>query len=188
MISLTAHIRHLARRQEGVAYLEFALILPILLLLLLGGVEVSRYIQAAQKVDKMTHTIVDLIAQAPTISDSELDQIMVAAEHVMTPYPFANNGVIIVSCIGYNEYGQLRVKWQHSGGGTLPRSSAIGNEGDSPDLPEGFTLDTRDNVIVAESYFAFTPIINDTYVEATDLYRTAYYLPRLGELDALQSN
>lgn len=188
MPRLTRHIGRLARQEDGLAYLEFALILPVLLLLLLGGVEVSRYIQAAQKVDKMTHTIVDLIAQAPTISESELDQIMMAAEHIMTPYPFNDNGVIIVSCVGYNEYGQLRVKWQYSGGGTLPRSSAIGSEGGSPDLPEGFTLDTRDNVIIAESFFTITPIINDNYVGASEFYRTAYYLPRLGELDTLQSN
>lgn len=188
MTGLWRHMRSLAQRQDGLAYLEFALILPILLLLLLGGVEVSRYIQAAQKVDKMTHTIVDLIAQAPTISESELDQIMVASQHIMTPYPFTDNGVIIVSCVGYNEYGQLRIKWQYKGGGSLSRNSAIGNEGNSPDLPEDFTLDARDNVIIAESYFMISPILDANYVEDSEFYRTAYYLPRLGELDTLQSN
>lgn len=183
----TRDIGALLRRQDGLAYLEFALILPVLLLLVLGGVEISRYIQAAQKVDKMTHTIVDLVAQAPSISMAELDQIMEAAQHVMTPYPFSDNGVIIVSCVGYDAYGQLRVKWQHRGGGELVRASRVGAVGSAPVLPEDFTLDNRDNVIIAESFFTISPIINTQYVEATEFYRTAYYLPRLGELDSLQN-
>lgn len=181
-------IASLPRREEGVAYLEFALILPVLLLLALGGVELSRYIQAAQKVDKLTHTIVDLIAQAPTISVPELEQIMEASQHIMHPYPFSDNGVIIVSCVGYNQNGQLRVKWQYRGGGALNRTSNIGAVGNSPTLPANFTIGSRDNVIIAESFFTITPMINDNYVPESEFYRTAYYLPRLGELDTLRPN
>lgn len=179
-------IRKAARREEGLAYLEFALILPLLLLLFLGGTELSRYLQAGQKVDKMTHTIVDLIAQAPTISASELEQIMQAAQHIMAPYPFTDDGVIIVSCVGYNQYGQLRVKWQYTGGGELLRNSAIGTAGNTPQLPAGFAIEERDNVIIAESYYAMEPIINSDHVEPIEFYSTAFYLPRLGELDTLQ--
>lgn len=176
------------RRQDGVAYLEFALVLPLLMLLLLGGVEVSRYIQAAQKVDKMTHTIVDLIAQAPSISVSELNQIMEASQHIMKPHPFNEDGIIIITCVGYNSHGQLRVKWQHKGGGSLARNSVIGTVGSTPDLPDGFTVDARDNIIIAESFYTFDPLINSEYVDPIEFYRTAFYLPRLGELDSLQPN
>ena len=173
--------------ETGLAYLEFALALPFLMLLFIGGVEMSRYVQAGQKVDKMTHTIVDLIAQAPTISESDLDQITVAVEHIMQPYDFQNDGVIIVTCVGYNSAGNLRVKWQYTGGGALDRDSRIGTVGSSPTLPAGFTLETRDNVIIAESYFALTSMINEELLEPIEFYRTAYYLPRLGELDTLQN-
>ena len=174
-----------ARREEGLAYLEFALILPLLLLMVLGGTELSRYLQTGQKVDKMTHTIVDLIAQAPTISTPELEQIMQAAQHIMSPYPFTDDGVIIVSCVGYDEYDQLRVKWQYKGGGNLLRNSAIGTTGDAPQLPTGFSIEERDNVIIAESYYAMEPL-NSNYMEPVEFYSTAFYLPRLGELDTLQ--
>src|SRR5690606_38696436 len=179
-------IRKAMRNAEGLAYLEFALILPLLLLLVLGGTELSRYLQASQKVDKMNHTIVDLIAQAPTISEPELEQIMQAAQHIMSPYPFTDDGVIIVSCVGYNDYGQLRVKWQYKGGGNLQRNSAIGTTGNAPQLPEDFSVEERDNVIIAESFYTLDPIINSNYMEPIEFYSTAFYLPRLGELDTLQ--
>lgn len=171
--------------QHGIAYLEFAMAMPFLMALFLGGVEVTRYLQAAQKVDKLTHTIVDLVAQAPTISVPDLNQIMLASGHVMTPLDFANDGVMIISCVGYNTLGQLVVKWQYKGGGALNRDSQIGTTNGSASLPAGFTVDQRDNVIIAESYFVLDPLINATIVSPIEFYRTAYYLPRLGELDQL---
>jgi hypothetical protein len=178
-------IRHLRNRTEGVAYLEFALVMPVLLMLALGGVELGRYLHAGQKTDKLTHTVVDLVAQAPSISVPELDQIMLASQHIMSPYPFNEDGAVIISCIGYNEYGQLRVKWQYAGGGELERQSRIGEVGQFPTLPDGFEVETRDNVIIAESFFSLDPIFNDLYMEPIEFYRTAFYLPRLGELDTL---
>lgn len=187
-MSIRQRIINLRNDQHGVAYLEFALLLPFLMLLFLGGIELSRYVQAGQKADKLTHTVVDLIAQAPTISESELDQIMQAVEHIMNPLPFEQNGVIIVSCVGYNSYGQLRVKWQYKGGGELDRDSAIGTSGNQPNLPDGFTVEARDNVIIAETYYSMQPMISEDYAEPMEFYRTAYYLPRIGELDTLLAN
>ena len=185
MKTFNAISNRLWRTKDGLAYLEFALILPILLALLLGGIEISRYIQTSQKVDKLTHTIVDLVAQAPQISEGELDQIMIAAQHVMQPHNFTDDGVIIVSCVGYNEFDQLVVKWQHQGGGNLSRSSAIGAEGTAATVPADFTVEDRDNVIIAETFFSFSPIVNEEFVQDIEFYRTAFYLPRLGELDTL---
>ena len=173
------------RNEEGIAFLEFALALPILMALLLGGIEISRYVQASQKIDKVTHTIVDLVAQAPTVSRGELDQIMLAVEHIMTPLRFGDDGVIIISCVGYNDRGQLRVKWQYRGGGTFARNSNIGAVNSAPTLPTGFVIEERENVIIAEAFYFYEPLVNEEIVSPIEFYRTAFYLPRLGELDTL---
>ncbi len=180
--------KRLMKDEAGLAFLEFALILPVLLLLLLGGIELSRYIQTAQKVDKLTHTIVDLVAQAPTISTNDLDQIMAAAEHIMEPLDFSRTGVMMVTCVGYDSNGNLIVKWQYKGGGDLVRSSKIGAVNATPVLPAGFTVDSRDNVLIAETYYTFTPMVNESIVDPIEFYRTAYYLPRMGELGTLIVN
>lgn len=180
--------KELMREEAGLAFLEFALVLPVLLLLLLGGIEVSRYIQAAQKVDKLTHTIVDLVAQAPTISTQDLEQIMAASEHIMQPHEFRDDGVIIITCVGYNSAGSLVVKWQYKGGGELVRNSQVGTVNGAPTLPAGFVVEARDNVLIAETYFRFAPMINETITGPIEFYRTAYYLPRLGELGTLTVN
>lgn len=181
-------VSSLHRDQRGLAFLEFALIFPVLLLLLLGSVEISRYVQTSQKVDKLSHTIVDLIAQAPTISTQDLQQIMMAAKHVMEPHPFDQDGIIIISCVGYDSNNQLTVKWQYKGGGSLTRSSRIGNAGGAPSLPANFTVEDKDNVIISETFFRFQPMINPDLIAPVEFYSTAYYLPRLGELDKLTVN
>lgn len=174
--------------ERGVAFLEFALALPLLMLLFLGGVEYSRYVQTSQKVDKLTHTVVDLVAQAPTISTKDLDTIFEATKHIMEPNDFSKEGVVIVSCVGFDTNNNLVVKWQYKGGGSLVRDSAIGKKGDHPVLPAGFTVDARDNVIISESFFSFHSMINDNLVPPIEFYSNAYYLPRLGELGTLIQN
>jgi hypothetical protein len=186
--SICRAVPDMCRDRSGLAFLEFALVLPILLLLLLGGIEVSRYIQVSQKADKLAHTIVDLVAQSPTISTQDLQQIMAAARHVMEPYNFTDDGTIIISCVGYNSNNELRVKWQYTGGGNLVRASRIGALDGAPALPAGFTVEAKDNVIISETFFSLAPMLNNHIVQPTEFYRTAYYLPRLGELDKLIVN
>src|SRR5690606_32233759 len=104
----------------------------------------------------------------------------------MTPYRFNDDGVVIITCVGYNEQGELRVKWQYRGGGTLLRNSEVGTTGVRPDLPDGFTLDSRDNVIIAETFYRFAPLIGSQLGEPMDFYRSSYCQPGLGELDGLR--
>lgn len=180
--------KHFWKNEQGLAYLEFALLLPLLMTLFLGTVEVSRYVQASQTVDKLSHTLVDLVAQAPTISVSDMNQIMDATAHITKGMNFSTKGIVIISCVGYDASNKLVVKWQYKGGGSLARSSKIGSSGGNATLPTGFTIESKDNVLVAESYLAYTPLVNTTIVQPIEFYRTAFYLPRLGQLDTLASN
>ena len=63
MHRFNAMMKKLLRKQEGLAYLEFAITLPFLLALFLGAVEVTRYIIILEKVEKVSVTMSDLVAQ-----------------------------------------------------------------------------------------------------------------------------
>ena len=60
--------RRLAGDQRAVSAVEFALILPIMLLLLFGGVELGDALTIDRKVTHVTSTISDLVAQSKTIT------------------------------------------------------------------------------------------------------------------------
>lgn len=181
----TQNIKKLLSNQKGVAAIEFALILPFLLLLLLGGFEITQFLLLNQKLDKVSYTITDVVSQNTSLTNAQLNQIMSASVQIMKPIPFQNEGVVILSSIYKNGNNAPVVRWQYKGGGLLVRSSRIGNVNQNAILPNELTLNDKDNVIIAEVYYTYTPIFStfsQNFLSATDLYKVAIFKPRLGDL------
>lgn len=72
--------------RRGVAALEFALIVPLLMALYFVTMEVSQAIEANKKVSRVGHTVADLITQQQAIGKSELEAIMRIGEATLQPY------------------------------------------------------------------------------------------------------
>lgn len=182
----------LLREQSGVAYLEFALTIPVLLSLLLGGVEMTRYILMTQKVEKIAITIPDVVSQGSTISTAELDNIILAAAQIMQPYEFGARGYVIITSVkqtgNYSAANPPRVNWQYRGGGSWLQNSRVGSPGTSASLPNNITLFDKENVIVTEVFYNFSPLlVGNGIVSNSSLYRSGVFKPRLGDLSTLSS-
>jgi Flp pilus assembly protein TadG len=94
----------LARNEQGVVAVEFALVLPLVLTLYLGLVEFSQGYRISEKVNLLAHTLADLTAQqlnAPTgvtgvangqaaIDEPTIQSIFSAAKPLMAPISAAN--------------------------------------------------------------------------------------------------
>lgn len=168
--------------RRGIAATEFALALPVLTIMLLGALDLTRFMLFHQKIERISYSTADVVAQAQSISSSDLNNILKAAAQIMLPAPFSTQGVVIISSV-YKPPGQSTViRWQYKGGGTLNRNSKVGVVNGAPTLPGGLTLNDRDNVIVAETYYVFTPMFAGSAVPAQEIYRTAVFKPRLGAL------
>ncbi len=124
--------RHLLRHNEGNILIEFALILPIMLVLFFGAVEISRFILILQKVDKTAYTMADIITRSKgdplpgeplpvgALTVSELQNILDNFDDLMVPYPTTEDGIIVVTSIYMPSGGSTPlVKWQVAGGGNL---------------------------------------------------------------------
>ncbi len=172
----------LANRQ-GIAVVEFALALPVLMTLFYGTIEITRYILITQKVEKLAHSVADVTAQSQTVTLASLNQVMAAASDIMNPYTLSTNGRIIVSSL-YRAAGVFNasVSWRYTGGGTLSAASKLGALGSTPSMPAGFTFEERENVIAAEVFYQFSPLISNQFFGTTTIYRVAFYKPRLGAL------
>lgn len=89
---------------RGIAAVEFALILPLMLMIYLGLVELSRGMRAAQKLDLVAHMLADLTAQkldCPSgasscatgqagLNETDISSIFSAANVIMAPLPTTN--------------------------------------------------------------------------------------------------
>lgn len=172
----------IVRDERGIAAVEFALMLPFLILLMLGGFELSRYLLINQKVEKSVYAVADIVSQQTSVTNAQLNQIILAASEIMRPHDIGPNGRIILSSVYKNGTNAPTVQWQFTGGGSLDVASKIGAPGNSATLPGSLTLNDKDNVIVAEFYYELSPILSNTTILPSSLYKFALFKPRLGLL------
>ena len=179
-------IRRLVRDRGGAVMIELAFAVPVLATLMLGGVEMARYVLLHQKLDRVASSIGDLVSQAETISVTDLQNIFDAARFVANPFDLAAGGTVIVSSIS-NPLGvpDTKVNWQQSGGGSIPATSKVGSAGAAATLPAGFILADGQTIIVAEVFFDYTPWIFGGFTGSGQLYQRALLRPRYGGLTSL---
>ncbi len=170
---------------HGVALVEFAVALPILILMILGGFEAARYILLQQKLNGAAVTMADLAAQSETLTAAELDTLFAAVDYVIRPFTMGGDGVVIVSSIGATGGSPVEVYWQRKGAGSLASDSVVAPGGTSVSLPSGFVVRDGESVIVSEVFFRFTPILVPNLFPSAELYHRAFLRPRFGSLSSL---
>jgi Flp pilus assembly protein TadG len=79
----------LGDNNSGVAAIEFAMIIPIMAVLLVGTNEFSAGVAIDRKVTIMARTLSDLTSQGTSVTDDELTNFFNAGKAIMTPYPSA---------------------------------------------------------------------------------------------------
>ena len=183
-------VKHLARAakdraRRGIAAVEFALTLPIWVLLLLGMGDGSYYLLVNEKVDRIAYSVTDIVTQYQTITLADLADITLASEQLMKPFSFASgSGVVIVTSVFQPPTGDPVISWQYRYPGGSSSMSQIGSStGTTATLPGGLTLNANDNVIISEVYYTFTPMFAGSGLfSARQIYRNAVYKPRLSPL------
>jgi Flp pilus assembly protein TadG len=165
----------------GNVAVEFALCLPVLMLLMLASAEMARFVILHQKVDRVAVTTSDLVSRAETIKESDLVDIFIAAGQVAEPFDLPSLGIVIVSAITNNGSG-ARVAWQRSGAGAASHTSQIGTQGGAATLSADFEVREGETAIIAEVFYDFEPFLSELIVQPQTLYRRAHHRPRLGTL------
>jgi Flp pilus assembly protein TadG len=108
-----ALVAALLKNTSAIAAVEFAMILPILLVLFFGTVEIGTGVAVYRKVTLMAHTLADLTSQSQEVqSTTDLPNFFAASTGVMMPYsstPISQN----IAEIWVNASGQARVQWSY---------------------------------------------------------------------------
>jgi Flp pilus assembly protein TadG len=80
---------HIARDNSGLAAVEFALILPLMLALFFGIYETSQALTARADVVNLTSAAADLVAQESAVTTADINNVYAAASAILDPYPRA---------------------------------------------------------------------------------------------------
>jgi Flp pilus assembly protein TadG len=71
---------------RGIAATEFAVIVPLMLVMFFGTVEFSSGVAVSRKVTLVARTLADLASQSKKVADSDLTNFFTASNAILTPY------------------------------------------------------------------------------------------------------
>ena len=117
------------RDDNGLAAIEFAMILPIMLVLFFGTVEFSSGVEVDRKVNLAAHTLSDLTSQSPTtgVSDAELGFFFSAGAAILQPYSSSPLNEVISELYVDANTGNAYVQWSKpfQGGTARAKGSTV---------------------------------------------------------------
>lgn len=112
--ALLRSVAALGHDRRGLAAVEFAFIVPLMLVMFLGTVEFSSGVAVDRKVTLMARAASDLTSQATAVVDTDLQNFFSAAVGIMTPYD-ASPTKITLSEIYIDNSNIARIQWSKAG-------------------------------------------------------------------------
>ena len=85
------------KNEDGVALIEGALIIPILIAMIFSMYDIGHAVLVSQKVMSATHITADLITRKKTVTQHDIDEAIEAAMLAIDPYDRTPFGIDIVS-------------------------------------------------------------------------------------------
>jgi Flp pilus assembly protein TadG len=158
------------RSDRGLAAIEFALIIPVMLFTFFGIAEVANYILAARKVANVASSAADLITQDTVISDDEMADVMGALDVVLRPFDPDEAQIRITSVVA-DEDGETTVAWSDA------RNTGAYSEGSPIDMPEDIVPNGQ-GVIMTEVSFTYRTLFGMYLTDGMTVSDTFYLKPR----------
>jgi Flp pilus assembly protein TadG len=157
--------------RRGSTAVEFALLLPFLLLFYLGGYELTQALSTYRKLTDTTTEIGSIVSQYPTLSAANLSSIFGASSQIMAPYS-ASNLKIVLSEVTTDASNNATVTWSQGYNGGIPLAA-----GTAVSMPAGLAMPSSNYILVQTSYL-YSPTIGAAYVPQIALGDSIYMLPR----------
>lgn len=164
---------------SGAALIEFALTLPVLLLMGLGGLETAHFGLTSLRVSQIAMTTADNAGRVRNqITEADVNELLTGAKFVGKGIEFGENGRIILSSLENN--GQTvtskkgyMIRWQRCAG-KMAQVSAYGTEGKGaadnslkgmgPDAAKLLVPADNTAVMYVEVYYTYQPLIATRWI------------------------
>jgi len=170
-MTILTRLRNLYGDRRGVAAVEFAAVLPFMLALYIGGVELGDGMAIQVKVTDAAHTVADLVTQNTSINNATMQTILNSSKQIIAPFSQLNL-VVTISEISTDASGAATVTWSDSLSGT-PRAV-----GQSMTLPSSLAGQPNISLILGEVSYAYTPNLGYTITGTVNLADSYFLFPR----------
>lgn len=166
-------ISQFAKDKRGVSAVEFAMLLPLMLTLYLGTVEVSQGVSIERKVTLTARTVADLVAQVATIDTAGINAALGAATAIMAPFP-DSEAKVTVSVVQIDANGNAKVTWSSTKNGT---ARAVGS---SVTVPDALKVPST-SLVFGEASYKYTPTIGYVVTGSINVADQIFMRPRLSD-------
>jgi Flp pilus assembly protein TadG len=173
--------RNLRHDQSGLAAVEFALILPIMLLLFLGSFETANLVLAYMKLEASAEMTADLVAQTrvnTVLQSTDFTNITNAAKQVLSPLPTSGTLLKVGFASVTYSTGSAVIDWHTEVNSATPITTAnIPNNASLANLGNQTNGSTDSVIIVTLTYSyssPFTYVLSSSYT----LTESAFNRPR----------
>lgn len=162
-------ISQFIRDNRGVAYIEFALALPFLLLLFAGALDVTRMVLLHQKIDRAAYTVGDLATQLKaetgvcnTVKNWETNVV----QEIMKPFAFSADdyNFVMSAVLGAEpdwDKGEMHdlIEWRYGKGPSQIGAFSAPYQQEATLPPTISGLEGNERVIVTEMTYYFEPML-----------------------------
>jgi Flp pilus assembly protein TadG len=165
---------------RGVAAIEFGFLFPVLLILLLAGIDGGRAIAVSMKVRSAAYALDAIANQYSSIYDADLTNILCATSSVLAPYSSSPLALTLTQ-IKINSNGHAKVSWSDTQNGTAH------SQGSNITIPSQLTNTSAPNnacaqypcyVLLAEVSYTYTPMFGNFIAGPITLSDKVYVSPR----------
>ena len=165
---------------KGVAATEFAMILPIMLVLFIGSVETTGLLNQDRKLSRIANSVTDLVAQAQSVSSAEVSGMFDIGNKILAPYTTDTLNIIVAS-VSFDDEGDATIDWS-----VCKLTCADWAKGTEPPITLPDTVASPNtSIVVGEASMTYTPefsgIFTDYFQRATsyNISDSFYLQPRL---------
>jgi Flp pilus assembly protein TadG len=177
-MKLSAFVR-LLRDARGVAALEFALVVPAVIVLYAGGYEIAQAATVNRKVTDTTVQLARVTTEYTTVADTDLAQISAASTQIMDPAPVSPL-TLTISEVQTDPQGSTTAKvvWSRqytaNGGGSSQCGLSVGT---TVPMPIGLPVASQNYIFVQTSY-TYQTTIGSAFVNNLPMSDQIFMLPR----------
>ncbi|MBV9568607.1 MAG: hypothetical protein JO172_10745 [Hyphomicrobiales bacterium] len=180
MSRLNAKFREFARLATATAAVEFATVLPVMLIAYIGSIEIGSGVTADHKLANLSLTLANLAAETTkALQDSDVNAIFNAAAAVLAPYDYTQAGMVISSIVFDNSNPpNAYVVWSNAQG---PGATAL-----TPDCKTNLSTalvptnlrSPNGSLLLGQAYFPYTPAMGYVVTGTISLSNMNYMVPR----------
>ena len=160
---LRAAAARFGRARDGVAAIEFALILPVMILMYLGLTELSIAYGTSRKLTLLSRSLADLTARTTKVSSDNITSIFAAATAILQPYSSTPASMVLTSVTVGLGFGNLPIGTVDWSCAKLASGATIAKRAKYSLYPVPAGFETASSFILAETTYKYVPLFGSGF-------------------------